>query len=389
MESLTKELDLLLTEELARIKTDKNARPLVAYNSSFIPVEAIQACGADTFLVSHGGDAGAASTVDEYTIECINPLSRANVSYVINGMDGASREKELIVSAFADNHGGRMSELLEYMGKNVCKIGIPTDWQKDIAFGYYLNALHRMLARVEELTGQEMDREAAAENFTRSNRINELFRRMNRLRKTDRVPIGIEDMILMHHRSLQLSGDRLEAALENAVERLEKAEPRFAPDAPRLILMGRTVAVGDYELLRMIDETGCPVVAEILDETARVLDSDVEPDGDLLESFAKSRYLGRLPTNTFQPSWKQRFEKLRSVIEEYRADGVIWYQIANDEIYDMEYSCVEKWLKEMGIPSVQLETDFNYQSEKQSIRKSRLNSFIKAAVKHQKNRKSV
>ena len=387
MESLAKELDLLLTEELARIKTDKNARPLVAYNSSFIPVEIIQACGADTFLVSHGGDAGAASTVDEYTIESINPLSRANVSYVFNGMDGVSRGKELIVSAFADNHGGRMSELLEYMGKNVCKIGIPTDWQKDIAFGYYLNALHRMLARVEEFTGQKMDRDAAAENFARSNRINELFRRMNRLRKTDCIPIGIEDMILMHHRSLQLSGEKLESALENAVERLEKAQPRFAPDAPRLILMGRSV--GDYELLRMIDESGCPVVAEILDETVRVLDSDVEPEGDLLESFAKSRYLERLPTNTFQPSWKQRFEKLRSVIEEYRADGVIWYQLVNDEIYDIEYSCVEKWLKEMGIPSMQLETDFNYQSEKQNVRKTRLNSFIKAAGKHQKNRKPV
>lgn len=382
MESLLEELDLLFSEELARIKTDRDSKALVAYNSCFIPAEIIQACGADTFFVSHGGDMSAAEMLDEYTIESINSLSRANVGYVLNGMDGISRERELIVSAFADNHGGRMSELLEYMGKNVCKIGIPTDWQKDIAFGYYLNALRRTIGRVEDLTGQKADRDAAAENFARSNRINELFRRMNRLRKTDCVPIGIEDVILMHHRSLQLSGERAEAVFENLVEVLEKAESRFAPDAPRLILMGRTVAIGDYELLRMIDESGCPVVAEILDETVRVLDSDVEPGGDPLESFAKSRYLGRLPTNTFQPSWKQRFEKLRSVIEEYKADGVIWYQLANDEIYDMEYGCVEKWLKEIGIPSVQLETDFNYQSEKQSIRKNKLNSFVKAAAKH-------
>lgn len=359
----------------------KKGKPLIVYNSTFVPEELIRAAGANTYLMCRGGEAAAAEMAIDYTLECINPMARASVSYISCGMDELAGMADMVVTAFSDSHMSRMSELLEYRGINVFKIGVPTDWQKKISFEYYLHSLKAMMKKVETITGREMDEKLARDYFMRSNRIKACTRRINALRKTDEIPLGIEDVVRLHHMSFVLNGAGEAGALEELVECLEKAPPVFEKDAPRLLMIMRAIPAGDYEILRIIDESGCPVVAEVMDECACVSDSDVELDGDLIENFAKSRYTMALPLNSFQPSWKIRFERICSLIKEYRVDGVIWYQLAYDEIYDMEYVCVSKWLGELNIPVTKIETDFDYTPEKLSAKKAQINSFIKNVKK--------
>lgn len=103
-----------------------------------------------------------------------------------------------------------------------------------------------------------------------------------------------------------------------------------------------------------------------------------------LDNFARVRFARQLPLSTFQPSWKIRFAHLRKLLEEYRIDGVIWYQLAHDEIYDMEYTCLAKWLKELEMPFVKLETDFCHTQEKMAGRESALHEFLKSAKAHRR-----
>lgn len=383
MRSILNELEMLYEAELQRLNTE--ALPLVIYDSDFIPEEMLRAAGLNTFLLRHGDHEAAEAAVD-YTLECINPLARANVSHIINGLHPLAGSADMVATAYTDSHGGRMSELMEYKGVNVVKVGVPNDYTKTLAFEYYMNGLRRLISRAEELSGSSVDLRQAKENFSRSNELNEIFRQINLLRKNDEVPIGVVDYMRLQHLSLQLNSDQAVELFRSALEALKNAESEFESTMPRLLIMGRAVSIGDYDFLRLVDESGCPVVAEIMDECARVLDSDINTEGDLLENFARSRLTGKLPVDSFQPSWKIRFARLKELIEEYRIDGVIWYQLDYDEIYDMEYSCVEKWLKELGVPSVKIITDFDNASEKISARKSRLSSLIKAARKHRQNR---
>lgn len=390
METILKALNERQEARLQVIAEEqKSGKPLVMYNGSFVPEELIRASGANACLLCHGGDREAAEAALDYTVECINPLARSYIGNIIAGRYPLTDSADLLVMAFADNHIGRMSELLEYKNVNVCKIGVPPDWQKKIAFDYYLNGLKKMLNRVETLTGHAADQALAAQYFARANRVNGAFRRINAARMGDNVPIGIEDMLRLHHLSFVLNGEEDVRMFETLAEKLEQAAPRFDPKAPRLLLMGRAVAVGDYKILRMLDESGCPVVAEILDEGVRVLDADVDPEGDLLTGFAVSRFSKHLPIDMFQPSWKIRFDHLSRLLEEYRIDGVVWYQLAHDEVYDMEYSCVAKWLKECRMPLVRIETDYDYSTDKTAARKRRLNSFLKAAKEHRKTERNV
>lgn len=141
-------------------------------------------------------------------------------------------------------------------------------------------------------------------------------------------------------------------------------------------MIGRVIAIGDYQLISLIDRCGAVVAAEMLDEGIRVSEKDVELEGDLLLNFARNRYLDKTPIDIFQPAWHTRMGKLRELIEECHADGVIWYQLAFDEIYDMEYTCVANELRELGVPLLRLETNYSYTREELGLAKIQVENFI-------------
>ncbi len=383
MEAVLKGLEDIAEAKLGRMATEKReGKPLIVYNSTFIPAELIRAAGANAYLLCRGGDDAPAKAALDYTLECINPLARACVGYIASGMDSLAGMADLVITAYSDSHMCRMSELLEFRGIDVFKVGVPVDWQEKTSLDYYLNALKNMLRRVERVTGRPADMDRAREEFALSNRVKLCCRRMEEIRRRDAVPIGLESVMRLHGIGALLTEEREICELESFTEALASAPPIFQQDAPRLLAVMRSAAVGDYGVMRLIDESGCPVVAELIDECG-IPAVPVPPEGELLESFARSRYSMTLPVCAFQPSWQLRFQHILELINEYGIDGVIWYTLANDEIYDMEYTCAARRLSEMRIPSVKLETDFDYSSDKQAARKTQLHRFVRSLKKRQ------
>jgi benzoyl-CoA reductase/2-hydroxyglutaryl-CoA dehydratase subunit BcrC/BadD/HgdB len=377
VDKMLQKLEEIAAANTAGMAAEKRAgKPLVVYCSSFIPAELIRASGANTYLLCRGGDAAPANAALEYTLECINPLARASAGYLINGLDDLASMADLVVTANSDSHMCRMSELLEHNGIQVFKIGIPLDWQEKSSFDYYLDSLHNLLRTVEHMTGHPVDMSLAREHFALSNRVKACMARVNELRRGDSIPIGIESVMRLHAIAPLLTQESQVRECERFIQSLSSSPALFDKGAPRLLVIARAAASGDYEVMRLFDESGCPVVAEVFDECACAAGSEIPLDGDLLESFARQRYLNTLPISTFHPSWKERFQHVRSLIQEYHVDGVLWYQLACDEVYDMEFTCVSRWLSQMKIPALKLETDFDYSHDKTAARKIQINRFI-------------
>ena len=120
------------------------------------------------------------------------------------------------------------------------------------------------------------------------------------------------------------------------------------------------------------------IVSEMMDEGIRPFKWQISTQGDLLENIGKRNYMAKFPPNIFQPAWKERFEYMKSLIEDYKIDGVIWYQLAFDEIYDMEAACIAKWLGEMEIPFMKMESSYEYSRESMGPLETRLESFIQS-----------
>ena len=361
------------------VQEKKDGKALIEYNSTFIPEELIRAAGANTYYMCRGGEPEPTDAVLDYMLRFMNPLARSMAGFLELGLDPITPHSDLVVTAQTDCHIGRITELLEFKGVKINKVGIPADWKKDIAFDYYVESLRKMIEKVEEITGRPVDLKAAKENFAVSNRINELFRKIDALRVGEKTPIRFEDYIRLQHLSFSF-GNPSEFAekLEEIYEELKTAEPVFPEKAPRLLLLGRVIAIGDYVVPRLLDQYGGAVVAQFLDEGVRVSEKDVELDGDLVVNFARNRYLDKMPVTIFQPAWKERFEYIKKAIEDYHIDGVIFYQLEFDEIYDMEYTVISKWLGEMNVPLLKLETAYSYSREEMGPLATRIESFIES-----------
>ena len=363
--------------ELVRAK--REGTPLIEYNSTFIPEELIRAAGANTYFMCRGGEPEPTDAVLDYMLRFMNPLSRSMAGYMELGLDPITPNADLVAIAETDCHVGRISELMEFKGVKVGKVGVPADWEKPVAFEYYANSIRELLKKVEEITGKSVDMAAAKKNIEVSNRINTLFRRLDALRRGESCPIGFEDYIRLQHLSFSAcEPEQFADELEKLCDELEagKSDSALPANAPRVLVAGRVIAIGDYTMPRLLDSFGCAVTADMLDEGVRVTERDVDTDGDLVENFARNRYLDTTPIDLFQPSWKQRFERMKQLIADGKVDGVIWYQLAFDEIYDMEYSCVAKWLGEMKVPLLKLETAYSYSREEMGPLTNRIENFV-------------
>lgn len=377
MNEILSELEKLAAQRAGELIADRRGGvPLVEYGSTFIPEELIRAAGANTYLMCSGGQQEAAEAVLDDMLGCMNPLARSIVGGFRLGNDEVSEHTDLVVTAVTDCHIGRLSELLEFQGIRTAKVGVPPDWKKSIAFDYFVRSLRKMMGEVEKLTGRSADMELARKYFSETNRINAAFRRINELRKRPDQTIAFKDYMRLQHLSFIVGDTGLTASLlERFCDKLERARTTNH-GAPRLIVIGRVIAIGDYQLISLIDRCGAVVAAEMLDEGIRVSEKDVELEGDLLLNFARNRYLDKTPIDIFQPAWHTRMGKLRELIEECRADGVIWYQLAFDEIYDMEYTCVANELRELGVPLLRLETNYSYTREELGQAKIQVENFI-------------
>ena len=119
----------------------------------------------------------------------------------------------------------------------------------------------------------------------------------------------------------------------------------------------------------------------MFDDGLRWYKNDILTEGDMITNIQKAKYLYKTASNMFQPAWKDRYEDLKAIIDEYNIDAVVWYQLSFDEIYDMEHTVLAKRLGEDGIPLLKLESSYEYSREAMGPLQTRIESFIEAVKK--------
>ncbi|GAI84855.1 unnamed protein product, partial [marine sediment metagenome] len=159
------------------------------------------------------------------------------------------------------------------------------------------------------------------------NKIRDILSKINLLRKKQPPPIGGADFILLNHYSFYGDPEKLLPKLNDLYGQLQKGKSPFPKEAPRLLLAGHVVGVGDYVVPRLIEESGGVIAAEFLDEGMRHCEWNVKTEGDLMRNLGETYYLERTPPSIFQPAWEQRAEIMKKLIRDFNIDGVIWYEL--------------------------------------------------------------
>lgn len=372
-------LDKLSTARpLEIIRKKKEGSKVVEFFGDFVPEQWITAAGAESYLIMKGGDPQPPEATLDYMLRFMNPLAASMAGSYLLGLDAVMPIADSVTIQQHDSHYGRMTEILEYKGLPVYKVGVPADYTVDISREYYRHELREFRAMLENLVGHPISDDDIRANYAKTNRINELLRKIDELRKQDNPPITFSDFIKLNHYTLRLDYDTSIEALEQIYEELKNAPGAHAADAPRILIMGRAVALGDYQVPTIIEAAGGSIVCEFLDEAIRPFKNDISTEGDVIDAYASAIYDNRVPQCIFQPAWETRFEHLKELIKEYRIDGVLWYQLAFDEIYDMEHTCLSKWIAETGVPLMKLESSYEYSREAVAPLTTRLESFVES-----------
>ncbi|MGD1818202.1 MAG: 2-hydroxyacyl-CoA dehydratase subunit D [Pleomorphochaeta sp.] len=377
MKEIMKELDALSRSRVKALKNAKKAGTcIVEYTGNFVPEEVIRAAKAEPWIMCRGGEPEPPEAVLDTMLRFMNPLARTIAGNIKLDLDPITPIADLIVTGQTDCHIGRISELLEYEKYPIAKVGVPADWTKDIALEYYTNSLRAMVKKIEDLTGNKITTEALNHEFELTNKINELLNKISDLRKKDNPPIGFSDFIKLNHYSYKIQPEVMIEKLEQLYDELKDAPGIFEEGAPRLLIAGRVVAIGDYIAPNLVEKVGGCIAADFMDDGIRTYRHNVSITDDPIAAYAKCRMRECEPIDVFQPAWKIRYEFMKKLIEDYKINGVLWYQLSFDEIYDMECTCLAKSFKEDNIPMLKLESSYEYTRESMGPLTTRIESYV-------------
>ena len=154
MKEILQKLDKLSNARpLEIIQKKKEGKKVVEFFGDFVPEQWITAAGAESYLICKGGDPQPPEATLDYMLRFMNPLAATMAGSYLLGLDAVMPIADSITIQQHDSHYGRMTEILEYKGLPVYKVGVPADYTVDISREYYRNELREFRAMLEKLVG--------------------------------------------------------------------------------------------------------------------------------------------------------------------------------------------------------------------------------------------
>jgi benzoyl-CoA reductase/2-hydroxyglutaryl-CoA dehydratase subunit BcrC/BadD/HgdB len=324
---------------------------------AFLPEELIYAAGAVPVCLFHGGDPEAVAASAAFVPRYIDTFCRSQIGYWSLGEDPYYHSVDLFVSPLTDNNERTIADCFDfYTGIEVFRFGVPHDNSDGSSLQYYLYGLKQLKARLEDFTGNRITGDKLKEAIRLYNGIRASLREISAMRKTGAVPLSGRQFITLNHVSYLLDPLQTAASLVEISSSLK--QEKGTEKSPRLLFIASTLAFGDYKVLHLIEETGAEVVIEESLEGLRDCRHDVPTDGDPLEALA-AKYFGKSLAPAYFSHSYGIFNHYQKLIDDYKVDGVIWYQLMYRETYDMQSFSFSRRLKKLGIPMLKLQSDYD------------------------------
>ena len=349
---------------------------VVATYCVFVPDEVVLAAGA----VPVGLCAGAQFSVP--MAEAVLPrntcaLIKSSFGFKLGRICPYVQSSHLIVGETTCDGKKKMFELLgEYQPVYVMEVpNKKTQRSRDLWQG----EVGAFVETVEKLAENPVTADRLADATVLMNGKRRALQRLYNTRKADPVPISGRDALLVTQISFYDDVHRFTQQVNALCDELEArvgAVEGVAPKgAPRILISGSPMAIPNWKLHHIVESAGAVVVCEESCIGTRAF-GDLTPEtGGPLDEQLKTvadRYM-QIHCACFTPN-DERLDDIVRLAREYRADGVIHYNLQFCHTYANEAVKVEKALAEVGIPLLRVETD--YGSEDEGQLRTRVDAFL-------------
>jgi benzoyl-CoA reductase/2-hydroxyglutaryl-CoA dehydratase subunit BcrC/BadD/HgdB len=357
-------------------KAKERGHKIIGYTAGgYLPEEMVLASDAIPICFVQTGDNAILRHAGHYICRWFDPFWRSQIGYLTSGKDPYYTIVDLIVIPITDNHVRAFSNTAGYYTPEIefFVFGVPHVKGK-LALEYYLQGINRLKKKLEDFTGVEISESKLKQSIQLCNRERELLRQISLMRKSDNFAVTSKDFVALNHGAFLADKEVMVEILESFIKEIKESAP-LPKDSPRILLTGSTLARGDNKVIDSIEDTGGVVVMEEFAEGIRPYWNKVKLGGDLMSNLAESYFMERVCPGWFRPG-TERLDFLIKLAKDYRAAGMIWYQLMYRESYKVEsYFFPDRLRKETGLNMFILESE--YDDAETSPMKTRIETFIK------------
>ena len=342
------------------------------------PEELIYAAGAVPVRLC-GGSYEAAAAGDELVPRDICPVVRSAVGFSAFDLLPIYRRCDAVVVPTTCDSKRKLGEALSEYTK-VWMLEVPHLKEAERSRLEWLEQVYAIKNNLEKLTGRKIGAKELKSAAGRIAKAQNQARRLHALRKS------IPPLILGKHAMLALNAyafaevDEWTAgltALNDELEARQAAGKRVAnPEAPRLLLAGSPAIFPNWKLPLLIEEMGGVIAADESCVADRYLYDPVGAiEGNVTEMVRAlaARLIMPCTCPSFSPN-EDRLYRLRYLVKEFKITGVIYHVLKGCLIYDFEVVRVERLMKELGVPVLRVETDYNPEDVEQL--RTRIEAFV-------------
>ena len=373
MEELEALLDHVRIRPNELLKMREEGVKMIGYTpGGYFPEELVYASGAMPIALLRGGDHETVIATAPYLGRFLDTFCRAQIGYRMLG-EPFYQMVDLVVSMVMDNHTRAISESWEmWTDVDLFKFAVPSN--KTIhGFEYYLDAMNRLKSKLEMTTGKKISEKKLQDEIALFNRVRNSLEEISLMRKAMRPPLSGKDFIMLNHASFFADRFYLVEILESISRELREKEV-LRPTRPRVMLIGSTLAVGDYKLIDLLENAGAEIVYEEFAEGIRRYSESVDLDGDLMKALGNKYFMNRFPPAYAKPAIKERFDFYLDQAKKFGVDGAVWYSLMYRDTYDMEGFLFKEIAKKKGLPVLKINSD--YDSMELETLRTRIEAFI-------------
>lgn len=331
-------------------------QPVVGIMCEFAPRELILAAGGLPVCLC-GGDADTIPAAETRLPANLCPLIKSTYGYLVEHSNPFLEMADLVVAETTCDGKKKMFELMAE-DKPTYLLELPQKEDDDAALAHWVFELRRFKTFLEKRYATAITHEKLRAAVQLMNRERALRRALAETMKASHPPLTGRQ--LLDFKSI-ISGQA--ADLEQYRETLARLQAPSAP-APRpgrpvrVLLTGVPLVHGAERVIELIEQQNAVVVCQENCTGLKPIREDVSLDEpDLIQALARKYF--HLPCSVKTPN-RGRFDLLRELAREYRAECVVdlvWHACLT---YAVESSRVRQWAEEeCQVPYLLIETDYS------------------------------
>jgi len=231
--------------------------------------------------------------------------------------------------------------------------------RNETALNFYIQDIKELISQLEDKFNISITSEKISDAIKLLNKIRILLREISSFRAEMKM-LGSEFHALVK-KVQQSDKDKMVGILESKLEEIKVRKPFPKNNLKKVLLTGSVI--DDTEFIKFLEEVGFQITIDDICLGTKYFWNEVDETGDPIKALAKY-HLSKPIYSTKFPSY-ERFKTIKDLAENYKVDGVInvAQKFCEPVLYSHPY--FNKKFKELGIPYLFVEMEYNRESYKQ------------------------